>query len=137
MGKVRDFSAFKSVSLTSEQEEFLAKRDAVEEPPELDKATEAFVKGIINRHGWLRSKVRQQAYQNARVGRGDYKCSMCQGIFKQPQTEVDHLRQRIQPKGPNTINDYCRRTFASPEYLAVLCKACHKIASQHDKNKAS
>ncbi len=137
MGKVRDFSKFKSVSLTPEQEEFLTKRDAMTEPPELDKATEAFVKGIINRHGWLRSKVRQQAYQNARVGRGDYLCESCKGVFKQPQTQIDHKYGRFQAKGPNTIDDYCRRTFTNPSNLACLCLNCHKIATAHDKAKAS
>lgn len=136
MGKVRDFSAFKSVSLTPEQEEFLAKRDAMTEPPELDKGTIAFIKGVINRHGWLRSKVRQQAYQAARTSRGIYQCASCKQGFAQKDTQIDHLRQRIQPNGPNTIEDYCRRTFASPEYLACLCIACHKIATAHDKNKA-
>jgi hypothetical protein len=136
MGKVRDFSAFKSVTLTPEQEEFLAKRDAMTEPPELDKGTIAFIKGVINRHGWLRSKVRQQAYQQARTARGIYQCAACKQGFSQKDTEIDHKFQRVQPNGPNTIEDYCRRTFTDASNLACLCKACHKICSAHDRNKA-
>lgn len=127
---MRDFSKFDTgPKLTMQQEAYIEGCKALDEPPELDKSSIIFIKSVINRHGWVRSRLRSEALSKARVSRGNYQCKACGNLFKAGEVEVDHRYGKHQPDKSNTLEDYLRRSFPPLDYLAVLCKNCHKCKS--------
>lgn len=128
------FANFKAV----EDEELEAKRDAywdmcqkVEHNDTLDRATEMWIRGIIDRNGWLRSKVRSQAIQATKLERGKYACVCCGAIVKAADLQVDHKK----PRGYNnpTLIEYVARTFCTVDKLAAICVPCHKAKSARER----
>lgn len=133
MSKKRDYSKFEvQEPLSEKQEAFLAKRAKTSEPPPIDKSMEMFVKSVLSRYGWVRSRNRQAALVKARVARGKYRCESCEELFSANDIEVDHKVSKVQPSGSNTLEDWIRRTFCDVNFLAVLCKPCHRKCTAHD-----
>lgn len=134
MGKPkRDFSKFEAgPKLSDKQAAFIEKRASLPEPPPLTKDIEIYIKAVLRRHGWVRSRLRNQALVAARVARGSYKCASCEELFKAGEVEVDHQKSVISPTGSNELADFLRRLFPPIELLAVLCKTCHRHCSAYD-----
>jgi len=129
----RDFSKFKTEpDVSSDLNVFIKERAAIGEPPPLSKPQEAFVKSVLKRHGWLKSKTRQEVLVASRVSRGLYKCASCAELFGPSDVEVDHKCSVVQPGGENSLLDFMRRLFCPKEYLAVLCRRCHRVCTNHD-----
>ena len=129
----RDFSKFKTEpDVNKEQDEFIKYRDSHGEPPELTKAQEQFVKSVLNRHGWLKSKTRNEVAVKARVARGSYQCQMCQKCVGPGEYQIDHLTPRHSKTNSNDLEDWIRRTFCPASYLACLCVPCHKFLTNRD-----
>lgn len=133
----RNFDNFDSgePKLTDKQQAFMDKRAAMPEPPPLDKPTTMFVQNTLRRNGWVKSRVRQSVLVAARISRGIYLCASCGEGFPPGDVEVDHAKSCISPDGPNSIEDFARRLFCPAEYLACLCKNCHRLCSNYDNNK--
>lgn len=101
-----------------------------------EKEAEAFLKG------WLTQKLRRLSYQwparkealrAARVERGKYRCSMCEGagvdkLYGPKEIVMDHVDPVISVEdGFIDWNTYLKRLFCPENGWQVLCSACHDI----------
>lgn len=76
---------------------------------------------------------------NEKTGRiaQHYKCNKCKQEFTSKDVEVDHIKPVIDPKkGFQSWDEYISRLFCEEKNLQVLCKACHKIKSNKEKEVA-
>ena len=88
-----------------------------------NKAT--FVKGLLRR-GSFHWRARTEAMQAARVARGQYRCAMCQDLFKAKEVDLDHIEPVVDPKtGFTTWDDYIDRLYCPAEGFQVICHVCH------------
>lgn len=88
--------------------------------------------GIIINHlrriGY-RNVTRTQAFKEAHVARGSYKCNTCQLDFKRSEVHGDHVDPVIDPvAGFVDWNNYITRLFYGQ--IQVLCKGCHKTKTK-------
>ncbi len=100
----------------------------------------------ILRH-WLTNKLRRLSYQwaprkeaikKARVSRGQYKCSSCEGLFGPKHIQLDHTIPVIDPhEGFINWDDYIARLFCSTEGFSVMCIECHKIKTFRENSVRS
>lgn len=92
---------------------------------------------------WVKAKLRRasifwpgksQALQRVKVDRGQYRCEMCEGIFKAKELEADHKFpvipldgkiMRDEDRKRLNFNIYIDRLFIGPEGYNIYCKACH------------
>lgn len=70
--------------------------------------------------------ARKQVLAAARVERGVYKCSHCNGLFGRNDINVDHTDPVVRVEGWDNWDGIINRLFCAPEGLSVLCKPCHK-----------
>jgi len=99
---------------------------------------------LPNRNNWVKQKLRfaslrwparTECLKRARVERGRYKCSMCQGIFKVDQVDVDHIQSVVPINNEWSYqeidwNIYIPRLLCDVDELQVLCKICHEYKTQ-------
>lgn len=136
MGK---FDKFK---VSSEEEQLEEAREAyyqlvssAPKPGPIDRATELWLRSVIMRSAWLRSKLRSSVVQRARIARGQYECACCKGVFKSQEIEVDHGYQRVGFDGDVSLKDFIDNTFCDPKYLFAVCKPCHRARTTRDRAK--
>lgn len=109
--------------------------------------TEARFKSFIK--GGLRSMTRKwgpinDALKEARVERGKYLCNGCKKAVPATATEgrrrvknvhVDHIEPVVCPANGWVDWDTCiERMFCEVDNLQVLCKACHDVKCQEEKD---
>lgn len=105
-------------------------------------------KAISARKNWIISTLRRASYRYAprneaqrlaRVDRGLYKCAMCEEIFHQKETVIDHIEPVVHLKnGWTNWDDFVNRLFCNVEGFQILCHGCHDIkTSQEDSIRAS
>jgi 5-methylcytosine-specific restriction endonuclease McrA len=64
-----------------------------------------------------------------------YKCSSCKKHFVAADVQVDHIEPVVDPvKGFQTWDIFIDRIFCEIENLQVLCKPCHKIKTDQEKD---
>jgi hypothetical protein len=132
VGKFDNFKIDKeNAELEAKRDDYWEKCKALTHDDILERSTEMFVRGVIDRSAWLRSQLRSNAIKKARVERGAYKCGCCGGLFKADELNVDHMAAKGHGN-PNLIQ-YVARTFCSPDKLTVLCIPCHKYKSAKEK----
>jgi 5-methylcytosine-specific restriction endonuclease McrA len=118
------------------RDEYWEKVKRAPKPGSVDKATELWIRNVIMRHGWLRSKLRSSVIQAARIERGRYRCACCKGEFKSTEIEVDHKYSRVGFEGEVTLQEFVNNTFCSPEGLSALCKSCHRHRTSRERAEA-
>lgn len=63
-----------------------------------------------------------------------YQCATCKKEFSSKDVQVDHIEPVVDPKeGFKTWDEFISRLFCSKENLQVLCKECHKIKSNEER----
>ena len=75
---------------------------------------------------------------NTKTGRlaQHYRCSICQGEFTQKDVEVDHILPVVDPlRGFVTWDIFIDRLFCEADNLQVLCKSCHLLKSNSEKQE--
>lgn len=72
---------------------------------------------------WLRSPMRYEAIKEAKVEPGQYRCWICQEIFKARELQVDHLDEPGEFYGKDW-HKYIEVMFYGR--MKATCKACHK-----------
>lgn len=93
----------------------------------------SYAKNILNRFGWGRYPPKNLAKNAAKIGRNQYKCAKCAGIFGTKQVQVDHIEPRIDPeKGWQGFDVWISRTFVQMDKLQVLCLDCHSAKSTEE-----
>lgn len=62
-----------------------------------------------------------------------YQCAHCEQQFMQKDVQVDHIVPAGTLKDYHDLPEFVRRLFCSKEGLQVLCKTCHNIKTQQEK----
>lgn len=76
---------------------------------------------------------------NVKTGRiaQHYQCNACKNEFTSKDVEVDHIKPVIDPKkGFVSWDKYIESLFCEKKNLQVLCKPCHKIKTNKEKEVA-
>jgi 5-methylcytosine-specific restriction endonuclease McrA len=69
--------------------------------------------------------------KKARVGRGRYKCAICNKTFK--KVYVDHINPIVGDCGFTTWDSYINNMFCEEDNLQALCESCHKEKTNEEK----
>ncbi len=77
------------------------------------------------RRGTYKWGPKNQCKKNARIGRNQYTCAGCKGVFPNKEVNVDHIEPVVTEQGFTTFDDYIYRMFCPIENLQVLCSECH------------
>ena len=75
---------------------------------------------------------------NAKTGKMamHYKCHSCRKHFVAADVQVDHIEPVVDPtKGFKTWDIFIGRIFCEIENLQTLCKPCHKIKTDQEKQE--
>ena len=76
---------------------------------------------------------------NKKTGRlaQHYECAKCQQEFPAKEVQVDHIKPVVDPKkGFESWDKYIERMFCEEDNLQVLCKECHAVKTQKEKETA-
>lgn len=66
-----------------------------------------------------------------------YKCNACKGEFPSAEVQVDHINPVVDPQtGFVDWNTYVERMFCGKDNLQVLCKSCHTIKTNQEKQQS-
>lgn len=105
----------------------------------------SFIKSIL-RQGTRRWGPIQNVKRDARVSRGLYECNICKqhvaptyrdGRDRKQNIFVDHIKPIIDPAvGFTTWDDCIQRMFCESDNLQLMCKDCHDVKSQEEKEIA-
>jgi hypothetical protein len=88
------------------------------------------------RRAFFRFWERTKAIQAARVDRGLYKCAMCLVVSKIEGHHIDHINPVVDPKvGFVGWDTYIERLFCPSSNLQLLCKACHTIKTDKEREE--
>lgn len=91
----------------------------------VDSKFKSFIIQLL-RKGTYKWKARTEAYKEARVSRGVYKCAQCLNQFTNKQIHLDHVQPVVDIKtGFIDWNTYIDRLFPPKEGWQVLCELCH------------
>lgn len=76
---------------------------------------------------------RSEAKKASRVGRNQYKCAICLKLFKDKETQMDHVESVVDIKGYKDIETYVRRMLPKKEGFRTLCISCHSDVTEEQK----
>ena len=62
-----------------------------------------------------------------------YTCAACGSLFLQKEVQVDHIIGAGSLKDYHDLPGFTRRLFCSKDNLQVLCKPCHHVKTQEEK----
>lgn len=62
-----------------------------------------------------------------------YTCAHCMNNFMQKEVQVDHIIGAGSLKSFDDLPGFTRRLFCKQEDLQVLCKPCHHVKTQQEK----
>lgn len=105
----------------------------------------SFIVGNLRR-ATVKWKPISDCLKEARTRRGFYRCACCKeevpasikdGRKRVKNIHVDHIEPAVDPaKGFTTWDDFINRLFCESDNLQALCKACHDVKSQEEKEIA-
>jgi ribosomal protein S26 len=64
-----------------------------------------------------------------------FTCSKCKEAFPQKSVEVNHIIPVVPVTGFDDWNGVIERMFCEKEHLEVVCKVCHKIITQQERDE--
>lgn len=96
----------------------------------MEKSLKNKVIGIL-RSASVRWPEKSEAKKRARVDRGQYKCNLCGGFFKDKEIQMDHINPVIDPyKGWESFDVFIEKLFCSADKYQALCFLCHDAKSK-------
>ena len=102
-----------------------------------DKELKQFITSTLRRAS-LRWKFRSEAMRAGRTSRGLYRCTMCQGDFKQRDIILDHIKPVVPVTGFDNWDGFISRLFVPAEGFQILCRQCSDIKTQiEDRMRAN
>lgn len=85
---------------------------------------------------WHESPMYHEALRNAKVGVNQYRCAVCQKIFKLREVQVDHIIPKVDPiTGWERTDVFAARLNCPASGLQVLCEDFCHMAKTRDENK--
>ncbi len=88
------------------------------------------------RRFWKRTPMAQMAKQKARVAIGRFRCAACEGIFKEKETQIDHILPVVNiSTGFVSLDDFANRLFCDESNLQILCLSCHKLKTKNENHE--
>lgn len=91
----------------------------------IDSKKKAFVIQTLRR-GSYRWPGRWMAEKASKIGRNQYVCVSCKGVFGKKDTSMDHVIPVVDPeKGFTTFDDYIDRLYCDESGFQRLCNTCH------------
>ena len=84
------------------------------------------------------NEARTEKKINKKSGRlaQHYMCASCKEAFPAKDVNVDHIAPVVCPtQGFVSWDVYIERLYCEKENFQILCKPCHKIKSQQEKEK--
>lgn len=94
----------------------------------------AWIIGALRKASY-RYPPRYKAKNASKIGRNQYTCSTCHGVFGTREVQLDHLVPVVGPDGFVDWNSYIERMFCDEEGFAVVCKPCHQIKTQAENKE--
>lgn len=103
-----------------------------------EKEFRSFIIQVLRR-GTYKWRPRSEAKKRARVGRNQYKCAGCGGIFGNKEVDIDHKIPVIdEVVGFTTWGDYIQRLFCPVENFQILCRDnCHSKKTKKENKLRS
>lgn len=97
-----------------------------------EKERRAFVISQLRKSSY-KWKYRTDAIKKARIDRGVYKCAGCFKLMGVKDFAVDHKEPVVDERGFVDWNTYVPRMLCHTDNFQVLCKECHDIKTQKEK----
>lgn len=88
-----------------------------------EKKLKSFITSTLRRAS-LRWSERSSAMRAGRTSRGLYRCTMCQGDFKQRDIILDHIKPVVPVTGFDNWDGFISRLFVPAEGFQILCRPC-------------
>lgn len=88
-----------------------------------EKKLKSFITSTLRRAS-LRWPERSSAMRAGRTSRGLYRCTMCQGDFKQRDIILDHIKPVVPVTGFDNWDGFISRLFVPAEGFQILCRPC-------------
>lgn len=94
----------------------------------------AFARNALRRASY-RWPGRYNTFKAARVGRNQYRCAICNGIYKKKEIALDHKSPAVDPRrGWESFDKFIERLFVDESGFQVLCKAgCHAAKTENER----
>lgn len=74
---------------------------------------------------------REAARRLAKVGRNQYTCVKCKGVFPRKGTKIDHIEPVVCPiKGWQGFDSFSERLLCNIDGFQVLCNEDHKVKTK-------
>jgi hypothetical protein len=97
-----------------------------------EKEQKAFVISQLRKASY-KWKYRTDAIKKARIDRGVYKCASCYKLMGPKDFAVDHKDPVVDERGFVDWNTYVPRMICHTDNWQVICKPCHNIKTQQEK----
>lgn len=99
----------------------------------IDEKLKPFIIATVRRASY-RWHPRYMCKVNARVERGRYRCAKCKEVVGNKDIQIDHIEPVVDPlKGFVGWDEYITRLFCGEEGFQALCKPCHKIKCDEER----
>jgi len=100
--------------------------------------TEARYFGLIRsalRSAFQKWGPKHTAKTAAKVAYNTYVCAHCDGWFGSSQVEVDHIVPAGSLKTFDDLPAFVERMFCEAEGFQILCKECHQVKTNAEKDE--
>jgi hypothetical protein len=93
----------------------------------MDQKKKSFAIAALRRASY-RWPGRYLASKESHIGRNQYRCNICKGIYAKKDTHMDHRFPIVNPlKGWENFDTYIDRLFVEKELFQRLCLSCHGL----------
>ncbi len=104
----------------------------------------SFIKSALRKARWpVKYEVINQAEVGKKINKASgriamhYECACCKGHFPRKQVAADHIDPVVDPaKGFEDWNTFIDRLFIELKGFQVLCKDCHQLKTNKEKDVA-
>ena len=101
----------------------------------------AFIRSAL-RGAWAKYPVKHGVKKAVRreTGRGnshryEYPCRTCEEWFPDKEVQVDHIRPAGSLRSYNDLPRFVENLFCEEDNLQVLCKPCHQIKTNEEREE--
>lgn len=85
--------------------------------------------------GQVLKKYRRPYEGSDKRTKWEYPCKRCGEWFKMKEIEVDHIEPAGSLKEYEDLPGFCKRLFCEEDNLRILCKACHLVYTNKERER--